>query len=227
MSKTIAICGYGPGISASVARRFGEEGFAIALVGRTHKSLVEAVAALGKQRIKAEAFPADLSKFDDTRTLVANIHERMGPITALHWNASALIAGNLMTTEVSELRTILDVGVISLIATVQDALPDLRTQPNSAVLVTGGGAGLDNEQINEMVATYNFMGLAVAKAAQQKVVGLLAAKLGREGIFVGDVIVTQSVKGPSAAPDATLEPDAVAAKLWQLYSDRAQHSVTI
>lgn len=227
MPKTIVICGYGPGISASVARRFGEEGFAVAMVGRTPSYLAEAAAALEKQGIAAVAFPADLSKPDDTRTLMTDIRERMGAITVLHWNANAVVAGDLLATGVSELRTILDVGVISLITAVQDALPDLRTQANSAVLVTGGGAGLDNEKINEMVATYNFMGLGVAKAAQQKVVGLLAAKLGKEGIFVGDVIVTQSVKGPTAAPGATLEPDAVAAKFWQLYSDRAQHSLTI
>jgi NAD(P)-dependent dehydrogenase (short-subunit alcohol dehydrogenase family) len=34
MSKTILIAGYGPGISDAVARKFGAEGFAVALAAR-------------------------------------------------------------------------------------------------------------------------------------------------------------------------------------------------
>jgi NAD(P)-dependent dehydrogenase (short-subunit alcohol dehydrogenase family) len=46
MSKTIVICGYGPGISAAVARRFGREGFQVALVARYAQRLAAGVAAL-------------------------------------------------------------------------------------------------------------------------------------------------------------------------------------
>ncbi len=35
MKPTIVICGYGSGISDAVARRFGREGFKVAIVART------------------------------------------------------------------------------------------------------------------------------------------------------------------------------------------------
>jgi NAD(P)-dependent dehydrogenase (short-subunit alcohol dehydrogenase family) len=46
MSKTIVICGYGPGISAAVAKRFGREKFQVALVARNAERLAAGVTAL-------------------------------------------------------------------------------------------------------------------------------------------------------------------------------------
>jgi short-subunit dehydrogenase len=46
MSKTIIVCGHGPGISDAVAKKFGAEGFSVALVARSADKLTAAVAAL-------------------------------------------------------------------------------------------------------------------------------------------------------------------------------------
>lgn len=42
--KLIAVAGYGPGISAAVARKFGRQGFKVALISRT-KAKLEAAAS--------------------------------------------------------------------------------------------------------------------------------------------------------------------------------------
>ena len=39
MAKTLVIVGYGPGVSAAMAERFGAEGFSVALVARTEAPL--------------------------------------------------------------------------------------------------------------------------------------------------------------------------------------------
>jgi NAD(P)-dependent dehydrogenase (short-subunit alcohol dehydrogenase family) len=46
MSKTILIAGYGPGISDAVARKFGAEGFAVALAARNEARLTAGARAL-------------------------------------------------------------------------------------------------------------------------------------------------------------------------------------
>jgi short-subunit dehydrogenase len=70
MQKTILVCGYGPGISAAVANKFGAEGFQVALVARSAGKLEEARADLQARGIKAAAFPADLSDPNTTKDLV-------------------------------------------------------------------------------------------------------------------------------------------------------------
>jgi len=53
MTKTLIVCGYGPGISTAVAKKFGAEGFSIALVARNADKLRNGVKALEAKGIKA------------------------------------------------------------------------------------------------------------------------------------------------------------------------------
>src|SRR5690606_25813453 len=139
MAKTIVVCGYGTGISAAVADRFGAEGFSVALVARNAERLGRAVEALQAKGVKAAAFPTDLGDPAAVRQLAQRVRAELGPITALHWNAYAGGAGDLLSADVAELRRALDVAVVGLVVLVQEALPDLKQQPGSAILVTNGG----------------------------------------------------------------------------------------
>ena len=62
-----------------------------------------------------------------------------------------------------------------------------------------------------MAVQWNAMGTALGKAAQHKLVGLLAAKLSADGIYVGEVVVLGMVKGTRFdSGNATLEASTVA-----------------
>src|SRR5271168_1440020 len=115
MKKTILICGHGPGISDSVARKFGAEGFSVALAARSADKLAAAASALNAKGIQTTAFPTDLSDANAVKTLVAAARSKLGPITAIHWNAYAPIAGDLVTAPAAEIRRTFDLGVTSLV----------------------------------------------------------------------------------------------------------------
>jgi NADP-dependent 3-hydroxy acid dehydrogenase YdfG len=223
MAKTILVCGYGPGISDAVAKKFGAEGFQVALVARSAEKLDAAVQSLEAAGVKAKAFPTDLSDFKAVKDLVKAVRSTLGPITVLHWNAYAGVAGDLTTADPADLRKGFDVSVTSLVAAVQESLPDLKSQKNSsAVLVTGGGFAFYDKNVDAAATQWNAMGLAVGKAAQHKLVGLLSAKLSGEGIYVGEVVVLGMVKGTSFdSGSATLESADIAAKFWEIYGARS------
>jgi NAD(P)-dependent dehydrogenase (short-subunit alcohol dehydrogenase family) len=226
--KTILICGYGPGISNAVARKFGAEGFAVALVARSAEKLADATDALVAKGVRAQAFPCDLSDAAAVKQLVSAVHISLGPITVLHWNAYGGGSGDLTTGSLSGLRRALDIGVTSLAAATQAALPDLESQKDSAILVTGGGLAFYNDNVDAAAAQWGMMDLAVSKAAQHKLVGVLAAKLAPKGVYVGEVVVSGVVKGTAFdSGSGTLEPDDIAAKFWSLYTARAPRSVTV
>jgi NADP-dependent 3-hydroxy acid dehydrogenase YdfG len=227
MKKTILVCGHGPGISDAVARAFGAQGFAVALVARRADKLAAAVAALTSAGLEAKAFPTDLADATAMAGLVARVKAELGPVAVIHWNAYAATAGNLLTASVADLRTLLDVGVVSPIALVQAALPELKAQ-RGAVLVTGGGLAFYDPKVDAMAVGWGSMGLAVTKAAQHKLVGLLGEQLGNEGVHVAEVIVLGLVKGTAFdGGNATIEPAAVAAKFWQLYTERTARTAQI
>jgi short-subunit dehydrogenase len=227
-TKTILVCGYGPGISDAVARKFASEGFSVALIARGASKVKAAESALTSSGVKAKAFPCDLGDPSAVKKLIADVRESLGPITVVHWNAYVGGAGDFTTADVGELRAGLDVSVTGLVAAVQAALPDMKSQKESAVLVTGGGLSTYDPRIDAMAVSWNAMGLAIAKAAQHKLVGLLAEKLRGDGIYVGEVVVLGAVKGTAFdGGQATLEPSTIAAKFWDIYRARGETSVQI
>ena len=227
MQNTIIVCGHGPGISDAVANKFGGEGFQVAVVARSADKLDQAQKALQARGIPGAAFPADLSDPNAARDLVKRVAGRFGPITAIHWNAYATTAGDVLAADATALRTTFDVSVTSLAVVVQEALGDLKAA-KGAVLVTNGGLGLFDPQADAMAVQWGSMGLAIANAAKHKLVGLLMKKLPADGITVGEVVVLGLVKGTAwDTGSATIEPSTVAGKFWEIYSSRESRSITV
>jgi NAD(P)-dependent dehydrogenase (short-subunit alcohol dehydrogenase family) len=222
MTKTILICGLGPGISTAVAKKFGKAGFAVGVVARSADKVAAAAKALVGEGVKAAGYVCDLSDAAAVTAMVGRVRRELGAITVLHWNAYPTGAGDLTVASSDEVRKALDVGVTGMVAAVQAALPDLRQQKGtSAVLITGGGLALYGPKIDAMATSWGVMSLAVVKAAQHKLAGLFAEKLRADGIYVGEVVVTGLVKGTAFdSGNATLEPSAIADKFFELYSAR-------
>lgn len=228
MSKTIIIGGYGPGISAAVAEKFGHEGFSVALVARSADRLAAGVKSLEAKGIKAAAFSAELGDPAAVKALVGKVRSTLGPITVLQWTAYGNGAGDLLTADPAALHNVYDVAVTGLLAGVQEALPDLRTQKDAAVLVTNGGLGYYDPKVDEMAVQWGAAGLAIANAAKHKLVGLLSQKLKADNIYVGEVVVLGTVKGTAwDQGNATIEPATVAGKFWDLYRARAEVTANV
>jgi NADP-dependent 3-hydroxy acid dehydrogenase YdfG len=228
MAKTIVIGGFGPGISTAVAEKFGKQGFSVALVARNVERLEAGVRALEAQGIRAAAFPTDLADPTAAEKLIASVRAKLGPITVLHWNAYGSGGGDLLKASLAELRAVFDIPVVSLLAALQAALPDLRSQKESALLVTNGGLGLFDPQVDATAVQWGAEGLAIANSAKHKLVGLLAEKLKADNVYVGEVVVLGLVKGSAFdSGNATLPPGSIADKFWELYEKRGPVSTTI
>src|SRR5882762_8140314 len=103
MKRTIIVAGHGPGISDAVARKFGREGFAVALVARNAARVSAAASALGDAGIQAKGFSCDLGNTDAVRALVREVHTSLGPIAVLHWNAYMNAPADLTTVRSTRL----------------------------------------------------------------------------------------------------------------------------
>jgi NADP-dependent 3-hydroxy acid dehydrogenase YdfG len=226
MKKTILVCGHGPGISDAVARKFGKEGWNVAIVARNAERLAAAAKSLAEAGIEAKAFPCQLGDAAAVKKLVGDVSAALGPVTTVHWNVYGGGGGDLLTASADELRAAFDINVGGLIAAVQAALPSLR-EAKGSVLVTGGGFAFYNPEVDAMATAYGAAGLAVGKAAQHKTTGLLRERLAKEGVFVGGVVVLGMVKGTAFdGGQATLEASDIAARFWGLEQARTESSVT-
>jgi NADP-dependent 3-hydroxy acid dehydrogenase YdfG len=224
MGKTILVVGFGPGISTAVAEKFGASGFSVALVARNEERLAAGVTALKAKGIQAAAFTADAGDPDAIRAAVGKARAVLGPVTIVHWNAyGGAAAGDLATADPAAVRSVFDVAIVGLLAAVQAALPDLRQSKEGAVLVTNGAFADISPQIDGFAASTKTMGLALANAAKHKLVGLLAARLKDDGVYVGEVMVAGTVKGSAwDSGNANLESAAIANKFWELFAARGE-----
>jgi NADP-dependent 3-hydroxy acid dehydrogenase YdfG len=230
MAKTIVVAGYGPGISAAVAEKFGAEGFNVALVGRSADKLAQGVKALEAKGVKAKAFTTNLGDPVAVRGLIEQVRGALGPISVLEWTAytPGSVAGDLLTAKPEELRSLFDVSVVGLLSAVQAALPDLKSE-KGAILVTNGGAGFVDPKMDALCAEWGMMGLGVSNAAKHKLVGTLAAKLARDGVYVTEIMIAGVIQGTSFdnGQMPAIEGARVAAKYWELYTGRKELRTTI
>ena len=224
MSKTIVVVGFGPGISTAVAGKFGAAGFSVALVARNEDRLASGVAALKARGVPAAAFPADAGDPAALRAAIGEARAAFGPINVLHWNAyGGADASDLLTTDPVAVSGIFDVAVVGLLAAVQEALPDLKRTTDGAVLVTNGAFGEMTPQMDALAVGLKTMGVALANAAKDKLVGLLAQALEGEGVYVGQVMVAGIVKGTAWDNGAAaIAPARIADTFWELYQRRRE-----
>ena len=223
MPKTIVVIGFGPRISTAVAERFGAAGFSVALVARSQDRLAAGVAALKAKAIAAAAFAADAADPASIRAALGRVRAELGPLTIIHWNAySSGEAGDLMTAQPAAVRGLFDVAVVGLVSAVQEALPDLKSTGEGAVLVTNGAFGELAPEIDAFAVGMKTMGVALGNAAKHKLVGLLAQRLKDDGVYVGEVMVAGAVKGTAWSEGDGLEPSTIADKFWALYQARGE-----
>ena len=224
MAKIIVIVGFGPGNSTSVAEKFGSEGFTVALVGRSKEHLDAGVSALKARGITAwRRSPGDAA---DSASIVATlraVRAALGPITVIHYNAyGGLDAGDLLATDPAKLHGMFDAPIMGLIVAAQEALPDLKSAGDGAILITNGGFGVLSPKVDAAAASLHQMGLALTCAAKNKLAGLLSQRLKGDGVYVGQVMVRGTIKGTGNDNANSVDPSRIADKFWELYGARGE-----
>ncbi|MDP4507320.1 SDR family NAD(P)-dependent oxidoreductase [Nonomuraea turcica] len=228
MPKTLAIFGAGPVLGLSVARRFGREGFRVALVARTRKNLDHLVAELARDGIEAAGFTADVYDRGQIANAVTAIKERYGRIDVAEFSPGGGDLGDgivsTLDVDVENTQLILDRFLLSAIALVRQTLPDMVEHGDGAILFTAGQSGIH---------PVPFLGNAgMAQAALRNYFHTLNAVLAGKGVHVGAVNVGALIEGsvphqaiassqePLGFEPEVIHPDVFAESFWELYSKR-------
>ncbi|MEZ3164637.1 SDR family NAD(P)-dependent oxidoreductase [Halorubrum sp. RMP-47] len=183
MTRVAVVAGVGPTIGAAVARRFHDDGFAVALLARTEEYVRTLAADLGDGAV---AIPTDVTDESAVRSAVERVRDELGPVEVLVLNASGGGGNPVEDANADRLRELFDVRVAGSMACVRAALPDLR-ETEGTVLFSG-------TTYAEPPVTAQVEWGAVAPAARGLAVSLDAA--------LDDVSVTYVRIGSAVRPDA-------------------------
>ncbi|MEU6308565.1 SDR family NAD(P)-dependent oxidoreductase [Streptomyces chartreusis] len=232
MSKVIAVLGAGTGLGASVARRFGREGFRVALVARRKERLDALVTRLADEGIEAAAFSADLSDPAGVPALMDAVRERFGRIDVVEYGP---IGGDMSFTPAARLdaATLADYSRLLLLTPVEvfrAVLPEMTERGDGAVLMTTG--------LTAMHPVPGLSGPGPVMAAARNYLYALNGELAGTGVYAGTLTIGAMITGSETAENAeaslkaesdirdagmeipVVHPGELAEHYWDMYTKR-------
>lgn len=209
---TIAIIGAGSGLGAAVARRFAQEGFAVALISRT-RDRVEAVAGmLREEGIEARSYIANVRDHDALRAALDDAAADLGPIDVLQY--SPLPAKEFMRpvleTTVDDLQPAIEFSVYGPLVAVHHVMQHMRFRGGGTILLVNGGSAV------RPVA--KFAGTSIAFHGESALGQMLHDALADDNIHVGQLIVPGSIIEGHPRKD----PQVLAERLWKMHQERGE-----
>ena len=194
----------GVGLGASVAARFGREGYRVALVARRAGPLEALVAELTRAGIEAAAFPADLSDLAGIPALLRSIEDRLGGIDVAIYapvtpHVGFVPAVQLDAAKMKELSTLFTFAPIAI---AHALLPGMLARGDGAI-VLGGGA----------TAVHTFPGVSgvgPAMAAARNYVFTLNAEVKDRGVYAGTVTIGAAIERSAGYREIDWAPAAAA-----------------
>ena len=138
--KCVLVTGAGSGIGRALAVEASKRGMTVALCGRRPDALAATAALLDPGRANI-VMPADVTRADDRRAIVARLRESWGRLDVLVNNAGVVAGGALEKEEDAALEQLVTTNVTAPIAFTRELLPLLVAARPSRVVNIGSVFG--------------------------------------------------------------------------------------
>jgi len=212
MSKKIAlITGVGPGTGSSIARRFSDGGYKVAMIARDKERLK----SLEDELEDSKGYSCELRNPEYLNSTIDNIIKDFGyPDVFIH-NAVRGTRGNFLEFTSEELQSNFDINVIALHRIAQKVAPEMIKKSKGAIIVTGNTSAHRGKA--------NFGGTASTKAAQKILTESFARYLNPKGIHVAYITIDAAIDlewtrkaWPDKPDDFFIQPNDIASEVWHI-----------
>ena len=212
MSKKVAlVTGVGPGTGSSIARRFSDGGYKVAMIARDKERLK----SLEDELEDSKGYSCELRNQEYLNSTVDNIIRDFGyPDVFIH-NAVRGTRGNFLEFTSEELQSNFDINVLALHRIAQKVVPEMIKKNKGAIIVTGNTSAHRGKA--------NFGGTASTKAAQKILTESFARYLNPKGIHVAYITIDAAIDlewtrkaWPDKPDDFFIQPDDIASEVWHI-----------
>ena len=139
--RVVILTGASSGIGRAAAHAFAAEGARLVLAARRPAPLAAVQQELAVYGVPTLALPADISRDDDLRALVAEALRAFRCVDVLVNNAAVDLGGLLQEHDPARLRAVLEVNLYGAIRLTQMVLPVMLRQGGGHVVNVGSLAG--------------------------------------------------------------------------------------
>ena len=206
--RSALIVGTGPGLSASLARLFANNGVSVALASRQTDKL----AALAKET-GASVHACNAADQKDVEALFEALDAAGRTPDVVVYNASNRVRGALVDLAPDDVKRAIDISAFGAFLVSQQAVKRMLPKGEGAVLLSGATAGVKGFALS---ATF-----AMGKFALRGLAQSMARELAPQGIHVAHFVIDGGIRSaarpvPEDRPDSLLDPDAIAETYWHV-----------
>jgi NAD(P)-dependent dehydrogenase (short-subunit alcohol dehydrogenase family) len=206
------IVGAGPGLGAALARRARREGLAVVMAAR-HPERLQSLA----QSIGCRAIACDATREADVEGLFDQVARDHGVPRLVVYNAGAFLPKSILETGAGEFEDCWRVICLGGFLVGRRAARQMTAAGQGTILFTGATASLRGGA--------NFANLAVGKFGLRALAQSMARELGPKGLHIAHIVIDGMIAAEHRAghrrgehaPDALLDPEAIAEAYWQLH----------
>ena len=215
MTHTAVVAGVGPGLGASLVRKFAAEGCSVAAFARSGDYLETLAGDLEDEPGEVLAVPTDLTDASQIEAGFERVREAFGPVDVLVHNASAASWKGLADVTDEEFERPYRVNVLGGLRCAREAVSDMLAGDGGTVIFTGATSALRGRG--------GAIGFSAAKFAARGMAESMARELGPEGVHVAHVVIDGQIanpptleREPDRAEETFLDPDEIAESYWHL-----------
>jgi short-subunit dehydrogenase len=223
-SKPVAVVtGVGPGTGAAIARRFAQDGYAVAMLARNADRLV----SLGRKLAGTKGYQCDVTDEGQIDSTIEAIRNDLGVPKVLIHNAVGGAFGSFTEIDPQVLNKNFQVNTMALLYLARRLAPAMVTAGEGAIVASGNTSALRGKA--------NFAGFAPTKAAQRILAESMARELGPKGVHVAYVLIDAVIdlewtrkRFADAPDDFFIKPAAIADEIWHVvHQDRSAWSFNV
>ena len=215
MDKTAIISGVGPGLGASLARKFAKEGWAVGLLARSSDYIESLAQELNEHGANALAISTDITQSNQVADCFAKIRKQLGSVDVLVNHAGNAVWKTFTDLTPQEFEQSWRVCALGSFLCSQHAVPDMLARGSGTILFTGATSAIRGRGAASAFSS--------AKFAVRGLAWSLAREVGPKGIHVAHVIIDGVIDTPGVqsslsddADEPLLDPDAIAQTYWSL-----------
>lgn len=216
------VVGVGPGLGASLARRFARAEMNVVMAARNVARIETLASEYSGIVHRTVALACDATREDDVRRLFSGVAGEFGTPTLVVYNAGAFVRKGLLDTTAEEFERCWRVGCLGGFLVGREATRAMLGAPaagrhRGTILFTGATGSLRGGA--------HFHNLAIGKFGLRALAQSMAREFQPQGIHVAHVVIDGQIRndarpGYTAAErgeDAVLDPDAIADTYYQLH----------
>ena len=178
--KVAVVTASSTGIGKAIAERLAQEGAAVVISSREKKHVDEVVAEFEKKGFEVIGVVCDVGKKADREKLIKQTVQKYGKLNYLVNNAAiSSEMGKFLTAREEKIQEMWDINYKAAFFLVQEALPYLRAEKDSSIVIISSYTAYD---LPPIIGHY-----AITKTALVALTKILAKELMDDGIRVNCV----------------------------------------